>query len=176
LGIPLSWITPSGLKFTPHYLKSKQTKLAIRIFGKTKKIVLKESIDKLSKTKQNQAIIPNIIHSLDANHLINLLNSSNDQGFAPIITIHDCVGIFPNKRARLELEHSVKKEFIFLYTNSNFLNTFHDRIIQSITDKKLSIIEEKCSIFVLLNDQLIKKPELPELGKLDLQNITFLLL
>jgi DNA-directed RNA polymerase len=113
LGIPLSWITPSGLKFTQHYLKSKQTKLAIRIFGKTKKIVLKESIDKLSKTKKNQAIIPNIIHSLDANHLINLLNSSNDQGFAPIITIRYCVGTLPNKRARLE--HNVKKS-LFYYT------------------------------------------------------------
>lgn len=52
LEIPLSWITPSGLKFTQHYLKSKQTKLAIKIFGKTKKRVLKESIDKLNKTKK----------------------------------------------------------------------------------------------------------------------------
>jgi len=35
---------------------------------------MKEFTGILDSRKQEQAIIPNIIHSLDANHLINIIN------------------------------------------------------------------------------------------------------
>ena len=46
--------------------------------------------------------VPNIIHSLDATHLINLINKSHDQGFTPIITVHDCFGTLPNNMKKNE--------------------------------------------------------------------------
>ena len=59
--------------------------------------------------KQKQAIIPNVIHSLDATHLANIINNNNIQ----IIGIHDCFGALPNE---IEiLEKSVREEFISLY-------------------------------------------------------------
>jgi DNA-directed RNA polymerase len=42
LNIPLSWFTPTGLNITQQYLKSKQTKIAIKIAGKGKKLILRE--------------------------------------------------------------------------------------------------------------------------------------
>jgi len=76
-----------------------------------------------------------------------------------------------------ELEHNIKKEFILLYSQNNFLETFHNRIIQSIKDNNLNIIERKNENYVLFydcnsNSEIeLKIPNLPALGKLDLENI-----
>lgn len=114
LGIPLSWITPSGLKITQNYTKKKKKIISVSIFGKTKKMVFKEKLNELDKAKQTQAIIPNIIHSLDASHLFNIIKSAKEDNFYPLISIHDCFGTLPNLMGLLG--HRVKKEFILLYS------------------------------------------------------------
>ena len=60
LEIPMTWITPTGLKITQHYLKTKINKVSITIANKTNTLVLREFEDKMDKSKQSQAII----HSL----------------------------------------------------------------------------------------------------------------
>ena len=176
LGIPISWMTPAGLNITQHYLKSKQTVISTKLFNKTKKMVLREYLDKMDKQKQCNAIIPNIIHSLDSTHLINLINNAFDQGFSPLITIHDCFGTHPNNMENLIF--MVKKEFILLYSQEDFLKTFHDRIIQSIKDNNFNIIFNDTSLeggnnYILHNEsfKLIKIPKIPKLGQLDLERI-----
>lgn len=171
LGIPINWSTPNGLNITQHYLKNKQTVISTKLFNKTKKIVLREYLDKMDKQKQCNAIIPNIIHSLDASHLINLINNSGDLGLDPIITIHDCFGTHPNNMENLIFR--VKKEFILLYSQENFLVKFHDRTIQNIKDNNFEILfnEVDQRNYVIINDSLEKIPNIPKLGKLDLQKI-----
>ena len=78
LGIPINWITPSDLNITQYYYTSKQNKVSINFAGKNHKIVLKEWEEKIDQLKQNSAIIPNIIYSLDASHLINVVNTVNE--------------------------------------------------------------------------------------------------
>jgi DNA-dependent RNA polymerase len=172
LGIPLTWITPTGMKITQHYIKTKSTSISIRFAGKTKKITLREWTDILDIRKQTQAIIPNIIHSLDANHLIKIINSAKEDNLSPIISIHDCFGTHPNKMG--ELEFKIKKEFILLYTNENFINTFHNRIIQSITDNNINILTINNKNYVEIENEdctLVEIPNVPKLGELDLNNI-----
>lgn len=139
--------------------------------GKTRSMVLREWTETLDKAKQVQAVIPNIIHSLDATHLINLLNSADENNFNPIISIHDCFGTHPNKLE--ELSFMVKREFVLLYTQSNFLENFHDRIIQAIKDNQYIIHENKENgdQFVKINRKTHIIPQVPKLGSLDLQNI-----
>jgi DNA-directed RNA polymerase len=138
-------------------------------------MVIKEYLNETDKLKQSNAIIPNIIHSLDATHLINVINSSADEKYDPIITVHDCFGTHPNNME--QLVYRVKKEFIILYSQQNFLETFHNRVIQSIRDNNFEIIfnsdagSAEQQNYVLLNDELIKIPNTPHLGKLDLQKI-----
>lgn len=179
LGIPLIWFTPSGLEITQSYSKSQIYKVSINIRGKSKKMVLKDWVDEIDKTKQVNAIIPNIIHSLDASHLINLINSAIKDKFTPILTIHDCFGTHPN---RMEyLAHEVKKEFILLYSNPNFLEIFHNRLIQSIKDNNFIIEKDsssrrvntaaESSNIVLLGNKKLKIPIYPKIGKLEIKNI-----
>ena len=171
LNIPVIWITPSGLKITQSYARSTLNKVAINMAGKTKSMVLREWTDNLDKGKQIQAIIPNIIHSLDASHLINLLCLAENEKFKPIISIHDCFGTHPNKLE--DLSFMVKREFVLLYTRSNFLQTFQKRILQSIKDNQYLIEDDKenKSQFIILNRKKHYIPEIPKLGSLDLKNI-----
>jgi DNA-directed RNA polymerase len=171
LGTPITWITPAGMKITQNYLKSKQSVIATKLFNVTKKMVIKEYLKETDNLKQSNAIIPNIIHSLDATHLINLINNSGDQGFDSIITVHDCFGTHPNNMEKLV--YRVKKEFILLYSQENFLQTFHNRLIQSIKDNNFNIIlnEEDQRDYVIFNEEMIKIPNVPKLGELDLQKI-----
>lgn len=159
------------MKITQYYLKSKQIVISTKLFNQSKKMVIRESLNEIDRLKQTNAIIPNIIHSLDATHLINLINKAQDIGFAPIITVHDCFGTHPNKMD--ELAFMVKKEFILLYSQDNFLETYHNRLIQSIKDNKFEVIfnEEDKFYYVINNDYWIKIPNVPKLGELDLQKI-----
>jgi DNA-directed RNA polymerase len=222
------------LKITQHYLKSKHTVISTKLFRQSKKMIIRESLNELDKLKQTNAIILNIIHSLDATHLINLINKSQDIGFAPIITVHDCFGTHsclcdfyfyssslcesyfyssslcestsrgnknkkatsrgnknkkvtsrglnkidklafmasarsPSARTLAEArvaEARVKREFVLLYSQDNFLKTYHDRLIQSIKDNKYKIIfnEEDNANYVINNDYLIKIPNIPKLA------------
>jgi DNA-directed RNA polymerase len=119
LEIPLSWFTPVGLNLTQHYLKSKINKKSISMGSKNKTLVLREFEDEINNSKQIQAIIPNIIHSLDASHLIKVINSINRghgdahynmDSLKYIIPVHDCFGTHPNQLGLLE--ETVKREYI----------------------------------------------------------------
>jgi DNA-directed RNA polymerase len=100
-----------------------------------------------------------------------LINSSAAQNLGPIITIHDCFGTLPNKMA--DLEFMVKKEFVLLYSEPKFLETFHNRIIQNLKDNNLSIetCEKTGEMRILLDEGVLYIPKLPTLGKLDLEKI-----
>jgi DNA-directed RNA polymerase len=170
LELPMNWMTPTGVKFIQHYNKTTENLIAIRMFGKTNKIVLREKLNKINKVKQIQAIIPNIIHSLDATHLINIINNFENYKFNHLITIHDCFGTLPNHMEILNF--LVKKEFILLYSQNKFLEKFHKRIIDTIKDNNIEIIyEKKKAIKVIINDTEIKIPKVPSLGQLDFLKI-----
>jgi len=85
LNLPVIWITPSGLELTQNYNSFKKSKLAITLGGKTKTLVLKEKLDKRDKSKQSSAIVPNIIHSLDASHLAQVIITAFENNTKPII-------------------------------------------------------------------------------------------
>ncbi|KAJ3738302.1 hypothetical protein DFH05DRAFT_1364050, partial [Lentinula detonsa] len=107
--------TPSGLHITQRYFKSTKKVVSVNLFGKSKKLVIREKENNIiDPNRQTQAIIPNIIHSLDASHLVKLILNAEKDNFHPIITVHDCFGTLPTKMEKLEFR--VKKEFIDLYS------------------------------------------------------------
>lgn len=101
---------------------------------------------------------------------MNVINTAESKGIGQVITVHDCFGTHPNRMADLQKE--VKKEFILLYTDQDFLELFHSRIIQSIRDNNLEIIEMNDKPrFVKFMEELIEIPQLPKTGNLDLSDV-----
>lgn len=126
LQIPISWFTPLGIKITQSYLKDEIKSASIRTGGKRKTIVLRSKavddetkIPLVNKRKQVEAIIPNVIHSLDASLLILVIIEAKIKTNYPVITVHDCFGTLPNNMKNLET--IVRKQFIQLYTRDNFI-------------------------------------------------------
>ncbi len=95
-------------------------------------------VDKINNNRQASAIIPNVIHSLDASHLHSIILKAKKDGFNDIISIHDCFGTNPNKMA--DLQHRIRKAFILQYANGDYLSKFRDRIVQSIQDNNINIL------------------------------------
>jgi len=64
---------------------------------------------------QIQAILPNIVHSMDAAHLILNFNKISQplNPISPVISIHDCFGTLPNNM--IDLEKLVKKNNLLIY-------------------------------------------------------------
>ena len=66
LELPISWSLPSGLKVIQSYMKTKTTSITPFLYSKAKlkfNVTLK---DKFDNNKQIRALMPNLIHSLDA--------------------------------------------------------------------------------------------------------------
>ena len=126
------------MEITQHYLKTREIKATINLFSKSKKLVFKEITNELSKSKQVQGVIPNVIHSLDSSHLIKVIIKAKNKGCFPFVSVHDCFGTHPNKMDLLL--QLVKSEFVIIYSKGDFLETFHRNIIKSI---KLNNIKMK---------------------------------
>jgi len=59
---------------------------------------------------------------MDAQQLMLVIIRAINEGFGPIVSVHDCFGTLPNRMSNLEL--SVKKAFIELYTDQKYLKQF----------------------------------------------------
>lgn len=168
--IPIVWITPSGLIIKQRYTLSKVEKASLSFDRKNISIIIRTPTEKLDKLKQIQAIIPNVIHSLDASHLINIINTGLNSKRNNIITVHDCFGTHPNEID--DLKKLVILEFIKLYTNDDFLFLFHKRLLQSFSDNQIEIYTDENGKKYIQNKRTkIYFPEIPPKGQLDLLKI-----
>ena len=100
---------------------------------------------------------------------MNILLSKETKHDYSIITVHDCFGTLPNQMG--ELNFRVKKEFIILYSQNQFLTDFHHRLIQNIKDNQFEIINKNGKDYVELENNLLEIPKVPETGELNLNNI-----
>lgn len=170
LKLTINWITPSGIIITQNYLKTNVQKIRWNYGNKSKTNIVRVVTDKTDSIKQRNSIIPNIIHSLDASHLINLIEEYSKIEDTPVITVHDCFGTLPNMVDVLLFR--LKEEFVYLYTNSEFLTTFEKRLIQNIVDNNYSILKKGSNRYVILhNNEHILIPKAPISKTLDFNEV-----
>lgn len=169
--IPFTWFTPSGLKITQFYAVSNQNKVSISFKNKSKSVILREVTNKIDSRKQVNSIIPNIVHSLDASHLINIINIGLiNVKFPDILTVHDCFGSHPNNID--QLKSLVISEFVKLYSNENFLKKLNNRILQSLNDNNIETFKDiNGKEYIKIKRSKIYIPEIPKSGNLDYTKI-----
>lgn len=74
LEIPTPWVLPNGLHIKQFYLDEKTIKISSSKFMKTNYSVKLFNNNKSNKSKNMIALMPNLVHSLDANSLSLLIN------------------------------------------------------------------------------------------------------
>lgn len=173
--IPVSWATPSGLIITQHYRESEIKKISLSVLGKSKTIVMRNWIENsLDKRKQVNAIIPNIIHSFDASHLIEIINSVSLKSLY-ILPIHDCYGTHPNDMDKVAYE--VRLQFIKIYSQENFLRKLRDKVIYELKSHSIEVKSDSLGneyVEFRKSERKIEKieiPKSPELGKFNINDL-----
>lgn len=170
--LPVTWFTPNGAKILQRYLTTTKHSISLIQSGRPIHLSFINKTNFLNKQKQIQGILPNVIHSLDSAHLINLILEANMSDIKPILTIHDCFGTSPNQMELLDF--IVKKTFIALYSQYDFLMKFHEQFISTLKLNNITVYENNNSQWVIHPEKRNKKifiPEIPIKGNFDLNNV-----
>jgi len=112
-GVPLAWLTPLGFPVCQDKFGTEISKLRARLGGETITIGTERLNERVSPRLQEQALLPNLVHSLDATHLAMTLVAAQARGIADLGTIHDCLLCHPNDAARLA--ETARQSFLDLY-------------------------------------------------------------
>lgn len=131
LELPIVWSLPSGLTITQSYMETRSTSISPFMYSKAK-INLRLSIrDKFDKRKQVRALMPNLIHSLDASSLVLLYSKfSNIYNNPQFYSVHDCFGTTMDKVENLKT--LLASVYTDLYSRDNYLDKFDKCILDHI--------------------------------------------
>ena len=167
LNIGIVWKTPSGLILEQKYMEMKSDTITISILGKRKSFNLSKTTNKISLRRQNNSIVPNLIHSMDAANISLLVNSLiEDNKKLNLVTIHDCFATDANHVEFINLK--VRAAFLQLYQNQTFINDFHNFIINHLINLGINIIDN--NKIELSNKKIIDIPIKPDFSNsLDLK-------
>lgn len=143
----IEWLTPAGLLVRQSYPSRKMREIKTELFGSM--LCVKVNIDTpiLDTQRQLNGICPNFIHSLDAACLMLYLVKCKQAGINSFMTVHDCYGTLApdtDKSAKLLREA--------------FVEVYRQPILENFTEDVLMGIDEE-------------PPELPDIGKLDIEDV-----
>lgn len=152
-GYPVEWITPLGLPIQQMYLELDTECFRLRFGGASVRYrvyvtEVKEG-EEIDKRKQVSGVAPNFIHSLDATHLMMVINSSRKE-IRNFTTVHDSFGTSLGEASAMR--RIIREQFYKLYTK-------HDPLLEF----------KKYAEYMMGKE--IEEPMLPPKGNLDLKNI-----
>jgi DNA-directed RNA polymerase len=141
--LPTIWLSPAGLIIEQKYAPLKKRNLETSILGKRKSISITEmNRNLIDLRKQNNSIVPNVVHSFDASNialLVENISSNFTIKKMNLITIHDCFATNANDVDEMILK--VKLSFIALYSDRSFIEAYHNFILDFI--KKTGFVIEE---------------------------------
>jgi DNA-directed RNA polymerase len=153
------WMSPGGLIIEQKYVKFNSINKTTSILGRKKSITIKEPIrNDINLRKQNEAIMPNIVHSFDASNIALLIKELlKNNNSVNIYTVHDCWATNAND---VELMfYQVKMAFLLLYSNELFVTKYHNFIINYIKFNDYKINED--NEIVITCRKRIQIPDVP---------------
>lgn len=112
-GLPLVWLTPLGFPVVQNKFALTETSITARVGSQSVKLGVQRLTDEVDPNKQRAALLPNLIHSLDATHLMMTLLEAKARGVHDIGSIHDCLLCHPNQAETLA--QAVRRTFAELY-------------------------------------------------------------
>lgn len=121
----------------------------------------------MNLTKQKNALMPNLVHSLDAASMLllyySLKKTGSKQNYVNFYSVHDCFGVTADK---VELLITlIRNIYIDIYSDNKYIETFDKDFIENIKihfggEEKVIYVEDKREIIVD-KDKIIKLPKLP---------------
>lgn len=155
LSLPIYWYLPNGLNVYQSYLEVKSTTISPFTFSKVRLNINIPNDTLLDSRKQSLALMPYLIHSLDATSLSLLYNNLcfiyKDIQF---YSVHDCFGITFDKVPTLKV--ILASIYTEIYCDDNYLKKFDNNILDFITSSTNSIIDRKNRLVILPNEDIFE--------------------
>lgn len=183
LNIAIPWYLPNGLSVFQKYYGTKKIKYKPYLF--TKDLLTLNLIDKnkFNARKQSRALMPNLVHSLDAVNLALLIdNFFKENKFNNFYSVHDCFACTCNN-VKLIAE-LLKQSYYKIYITDQFLLSFDENFKNSIkfqlSENSFSEKTQTITVFdevgkIKLN---LKYPDIHEIlkpEKIDIFNSSYLI-
>ncbi|WP_368177743.1 DNA-directed RNA polymerase [Aeromonas sp. R1-2] len=154
------WTTPLGFRVEQRYRNKKTGRLDSVVKGLSfydptygeegeaprVQVSFKYNSDKLDKNKQKGAIAPNVVHSLDATHLMMTVCAAHDQGIKHFALIHDSFGTHATNTD--QMFRIVREQMVELYKADPLGQIIEDlkgQIMKDDLKNYLSHIVKGCS-------------------------------
>ncbi|API58508.1 hypothetical protein BSL82_03630 [Tardibacter chloracetimidivorans] len=146
-GKPLTWVTPVGLPVLHKYTQWDVKRVKMFLFDRDVALVgqaeegsLREvranirtkPLDRIDKEKAKNAVAPNVIHSMDAAHLMLTVLASKAEGIEHFSLIHDSFGTHAGSTERFF--HIIREAFVDMYENYCPLTEVYENAARSLDD------------------------------------------
>lgn len=148
---PIWWTTPMGLPVLQAYRSSSASQINVHWQGRRIQPVLRVDGEAIDKRAQANGIAPNFVHSLDAAHLMRVVNACADEGIRHLALIHDSFGTHAARAG--DLSRLLRRTFVEQYT-PHVLSQFREELVAQLPPH--------------LAEQV---PPCPPLGTLDLAQV-----
>ena len=91
-GYPIRWTTPVGFPVLQEYRKVDAERIRIHLDGQRAELYVNHQGTQLDRRRQATGISPNLIHSLDASHMMKTIVLAQANGIKNFAMIHDSFG------------------------------------------------------------------------------------
>ena len=153
-GKGLTWVTPLGLPVTHKYTDWDVKEVQLFLHDKAIPVSEATSVDKIdddcvmkriklairtkpstrvNKTKAKSAVAPNVIHSMDASHLLSVVLLAKASGIEEFSLIHDSFGTHASSTP--VFTQVIRQAFVTMYENYCPYDTISGATSQALTDK-----------------------------------------
>lgn len=150
-GTPIWWTTPQGLPVLQGYRVDSTQRIEVHFGGKRMRVSIANDGEDIDKRAQANGIAPNFVHSLDAAHLMAVVNAAHAEDLTDLAVIHDSFGCHAAYAGRLS--EILRETFVAQY-EPNQLEIFRDALVAQLPPELAATL-----------------PELPALGTFDLQEV-----
>jgi DNA-directed RNA polymerase, mitochondrial len=113
-GLSLEWISPTGVPVVNRYHKSKVKPVEMQLRGTTVTYRVADGYEpRILKRDAADAAPANLVHSMDAAHLIRSVNAAAEEGIEDFVTVHDSYGTIAPRVTRFQ--QVVRRELALMY-------------------------------------------------------------
>jgi len=149
--LPIRWTTPVGLPVIQDYRQSESKRHKVYYQGRRMRLTLATATTKLDVRAQGNGIAPNYVHSLDASHLMKVLNLCTHNDIHSLALVHDSFGT-----------HASDTDALFTILRMAFVEQYTPEVLEQFLEELKEQLPAKL---------IAKLPPLPAKGSLDLEAV-----
>lgn len=150
--LPIWWTSPIGLPVYQSYQSQSRGRVKCYVGGRRIELSLRVEEPTLDGRAMVNAISPNFVHSLDASHLMAVVNRCTDHGLYSLSLIHDSFG-----------SHAADAQALAGILRDTFIEQYRGDVLARFRDEVAAQLPPELAAEI---------PPLPPMGSLDIETIS----